>query len=267
MKFALVLAVLAVAVPAFATDLAKVNGTTLTDKDLVGALGGYNDAQRENVLRDKNTRRQVLNSLIDQELLVQEAQKEDLAGDDEYKSALEHFRKQWLVNRLLAKNLSNKLGDKEVHKFYENHKLDYSTDQVHALHILVNDEEAAKDILKKMQGKDDDAFQALAEKMSKDPSAKNNRGDLGTFGRGRMVREFTDAAFSAKEGETVGPIKTSYGYHVIRVISHKVGSPVAFEEIEPRVRNDLRQEIVQNYVGKLKAQAKVEVEDKAVDKN
>ncbi len=255
---------LAVASTAQAAELAKVNGQSISDKDLKTALSGLNEAQRQNVLKDGNTRRQVLNSLIEQEVLVAEAAREKLDQDQEYKDAVAAFRRNFLANRILQKNLGAKMTESAAKKYYESNKRRYSTDQVHAMHILVSDETQAKDLVKKAKEPNAD-FQAMAEKFSKDPSAKNNRGDLGFFGRDRMVSEFTDAAFEAGVGEVVGPVKTSYGYHVIKVIEKKAGKPMTYEEVELRVKNDLRQELTQTYLAGLKKQAKIQVNDKAID--
>jgi peptidyl-prolyl cis-trans isomerase C len=251
---------------AYAVDLAKVNGKVVTDHDLQTALGNLNEGQRANVLKDSNSRRQVLVNVIEQELLVQEAEKEKLDADAEYKASLAAFRKQYLASRVLAKNLSSKFSDSAAKKYYSAHSSRYSTDQVHALHILVSSEAEARELVKKAATLSEDDFQELAEKISKDPSAKNNRGDLGFFGRDRMVSEFTDAAFAGAEGSVVGPVKTSYGYHVIKVIKKKMGKPLEFSEVELRVKNDLRNELTQVYVANLKKQSKVEVDDKAVEK-
>ena len=113
--------------------------------------------------------------------------------------------------------------------------------------------------------KPDADFQALAEKNSKDPSAKSNRGDLGFFGRDRMVKEFTDAAFNAKVGSIVGPVKTTYGYHVIKVIERKSGKVMPFEDVEMRVRTDYRQQLVKNIVAEYKKSAKIQVDDAALN--
>ena len=75
-----------------------------------------------------------------------------------------------------------------------------------------------------------------------------------------MVPEFTEAAFAGSEGEIVGPVKTAYGYHIIKVISKKTGKPLEYDEVELRVKNDLRQELTGVYVANLKKTAKVEVE-------
>lgn len=249
----------------FAVEVAKINEKSITDKDLRSALSGLNEGQREGVLKDANSRRQVLNSIIEQEVLVHEAQKEKLDQDVDFKDAIEAFKKQYLASRVLQKNLGTKFTDEAVKKYYEAHKSRYSTDQVHAMHILVSDEQKAHDLLKMVRAKDAD-FQALAEKYSKDPSAKNNRGDLGFFGRDRMVAEFTEAAFSGKSGEIVGPIKTAYGYHIIKVVEKKLGKLLDFDEVEARVRNELRQDLTQGYVSKLRGQAKVMVHDAVLDK-
>lgn len=250
---------------ASAADLAKVNGKSITDQDLKSALSGLTEGQRSNVLKDVNTRRQILDSLIEQELLTQQGEKEKIDQDEQYKQALAAFRKQYISNKLLEKNLGTKVTDAAVKKYYSANKGKYSTEQVHAMHILVDDEAKAKDLKKQAQAKGAD-FQALAEKHSKDPSAKNNRGDLGFFTRDRMVEEFTSAAFDADKDEIVGPVKTTYGYHVIKVIDKKAGKPMDFGDVEMRVRNDLRQTVIKDYLDKLEKQAKIEVDQKALEK-
>jgi peptidyl-prolyl cis-trans isomerase C len=252
-------------VVAWSMEVAKVNGKTLTDKDMVDSLGTLNETQRKDVMNDPNSRHQVVNSLIDQELLAQEAEKEKLDQDDDYKMAIANFKKQYLSNRVLQRNLSAKFTDSAAKHFYQDNQDRYSTSQVHAMHILVGDETQAREILKMAKDPKND-FQALAEKYSKDPSAKNNRGDIGFFGRDRMVPEFTSAAFDAKEGEIVGPIKTSYGYHIIKVIEKKVGKVLEYSDVEARVKNDLQTELTATYLRKLRAQAKVSIDDKALNK-
>src|SRR5262245_187650 len=97
-----------------ATELAKVNGVSITDADVKGALGSLTEGQRQSVLKDANTRRQILNSLIDQNVIVQEAEKEKLDQDNEYKEAAAAFRRQYLTSRILQKNLAAKLTEKEA---------------------------------------------------------------------------------------------------------------------------------------------------------
>ena len=250
---------------AWSSQVATVNGKSITDKDMVQALGSVNETQRKDVLDDANSRRQLLNSLIEQELLIQESEKEKLDQDSDYKTALEAFRKQYLTNRVLAKNLSGKFTESAAKRYYESHKTRYSTEQVHAMHILVSDETKALEVMKLAEAPNAD-FQALAEKYSKDPSAKNNRGDIGFFGRDRMVSEFTNAAFSAKDGEIVGPVKTAYGYHIIKVVERKPGKVLEYSDVESKVKSDLQQELATTYMTNLRSQAKISIDDKALNK-
>lgn len=261
------LAVLAFPVAALsAAELAKVNGRGITDRDLRLALPGLSEGQRETYLRDPNSRRQVLVELINQELLVQEAEKLKLDQEQGYKDALGAFRRQFLAARVLEKNLASKVTDSAARKYFQANKSRFSTAQVHVQHILSADEGTARSVLAQAKKPEQD-FQALAEKLSRDPSAKNNRGELGLITRDSpFVAEFKDAAFNAPENTIVGPVKTTYGYHVIKVLEKKVGRPLGYDEVELKVRGELRAELVNVYVGDLKNQAKVQVDDKALEK-
>ncbi|HUP58459.1 MAG TPA: peptidylprolyl isomerase [Bdellovibrionota bacterium] len=263
---AAVLSLALVASPALAVEIAKVNGKPLTEKDLNAALAGMTPGQREGLLKDQGARKQMVQNLIDQEVLLQEAEKEKLDQDQEYKEAFAGFRRQFLMNRVLQKSLSGKLTDSAAKKYYEQNKAKFSTDQVHAMHILVKDELEAKELLKKAKAPDAD-FQKLAEQHSKDPSAKNNRGDLGFFTRGTMVEEFTEAAFNAKTGEIIDkPVKTTFGFHIIKVIEKKPGQVMSYTDVENTVKSMLRNELAETYVSKLREQAKISLDTKAIDK-
>lgn len=87
--------------------------------------------------------------------------------------------------------------------------------KIHAAHILVKDQKKAYELLARI--KSGEGFETIAKEYSQCPS-KSKGGDLGTFGRGQMVKKFEDAAFNAKKGEVVGPVKTEFGYHLIKVI-------------------------------------------------
>ena len=250
----------------WAAELAKVNGKQITDRDVQLALSNINEGQKKNLLKDVNSKREIVSSLVEQELLSQEGEKQKLDQDQEYKDALMVFRKQYLATRVLQKNLSSKMSDAAAKKYYDGHKSKYSTDQVHAQHILLSDEKDAKEVLKRAQAPNAN-FQELAEKLSKDPSAKNNRGDLGVINRDSpFVPEFKDAAFAGAKGSIVGPIKTMYGYHVIKVVDKRVGKPLEYHEVELRVKNDMRQDLVQAYLADIKKTAKIQIDEKAIEK-
>lgn len=249
-----------------AVEVAKVNGRPITTRDMNNALMGYNEGQRANLLKDPNSRRQVLSQLIEQEVLASQAEKEKIDQDADFKEIMAGFRKQLLSNRLLMRSLQSKVTEASAKAYYNKNKLRYSTDEVHVQHILATDEAKAREILKAVKAPDAD-FMAIAEKQSADPSAKDNRGDLGIVRRDSpFAPEFKNAAFAGAKGDIVGPVKTEYGYHLVKVVDKKLGRILNYEEVELQVKEALRAELAREYVNSLKAQAKIAIDDKALDK-
>lgn len=255
-----------VATAGSAKDLAKVNGRQVTDKDLKQALGAFNEGQRENILKDLNSRRMVLNNAIDQELLAQKGEELKLDQEAEFKEMTANFRKQLLANMVLQKKLATNMTPAQLKKYYDLHEPKYSTDQVHVQHILASSEEEARKFLKMAQEEGAD-FQKIAEQHSKDPSAKNNRGDLGFVTRDLFVEDFTDPVFIAKTGSIIGPIKTLYGYHIVKVLDRKAGKHQEYSEVELRVRQALQQELGRKYALELRKEAKLEINEAALKSN
>jgi peptidyl-prolyl cis-trans isomerase D len=146
-----------------------------------------------------------------------------------------------------------KIDDKELQSYYDQHKDEFNQEeQVRARHILVqvNDQrsdaaakqriEEAKQRLEK--GAD---FAAVAREFSEDTASKANGGDLGYFGRNRMVKEFADAAFGAQPGKLVGPVKSSFGYHLIEVTDRRPGGLRPFAEVREQIQARLASQRVQ----------------------
>jgi peptidyl-prolyl cis-trans isomerase C len=252
------------ALSASAVDVAKVNGKVITDKDVKASLATFNEGQRRQILSDLGTRREVVNNLVDQELLIQEAEKEKLDKSADFAAAYRNFRRQYLTDKVLAKNVRPKMSEAAAKRYYTRNRRHYSTDKVQVQHILLSDEKTALEILKKAKARGAD-FQKLAETYSKDPSAKNNRGDIGVITRDSpFVEAFKNAAFAAKKGEIIGPVKTQFGYHVIKVVDKSTGKILNYDEVELRVKADLQRQMVQNYVTQLKKKAGVSIDEKAI---
>lgn len=239
-----------------AGTLATVNGKVITDEDLNALISSLPQYQKDLALKDANTHRQLVQDLVDQELMIQESQSKKLDSTKEFKEVMNNLRKQALVNALVSKQLAPKVSEEAVKDYFSKKKTHYSTDQVHAQHILVASEKEAEAILLEVKKPGVD-FQKVAETKSKDPSAKNTRGDVGFFSRTMFDQAFTDAAFGAAAGDIVGPVKTAFGYHVIKVIERKVGKIPEFAEIEQQVRSDYQRELLRNYVIELRKKAKI----------
>jgi len=143
------------------------------------------------------------------------------------------------VNKLLEPKI--KITENEMKNYFEENKDDFKQEeQVKASHILVDDEETAKEIKQKLDNGED--FAELAKKYSTDPTTKDKGGDLGYFTKGKMEKEFENAAFSLKVGEISNPVKTQYGYHIIKVVDKKEGKEANYEESKEEIKEKLFEE-------------------------
>jgi peptidyl-prolyl cis-trans isomerase C len=130
-----------------------------------------------------------------------------------------------------------------------------SGDQVKARHILLDNEEKALQIIKNLQ--DGEEFSKLASEHSTGPSAASG-GDLGWFGEGQMVPEFSKAAFALNPGDIVTqPVKTQFGWHVIMVEDRKIAAPPSFEESKEQLASDMSQTLLKQMIEELRAKAKI----------
>ncbi|CAN5612288.1 peptidylprolyl isomerase [soil metagenome] len=132
----------------------------------------------------------------------------------------------------------------EIQAFYdENKELQFATPEQRCIsHILFNKDQEQKAEEVKQQLQDGGNFAELAKEFSQDPGSKEEGGDLGCQGEGSFVPEFEEAAFSADEGEVVGPVETEFGYHVIKVTETRPAETAPLEEVKPQIREQLAQE-------------------------
>lgn len=168
---------------------------------------------------------------------------------------------------LLINELQNKIvesvtvSDEDALSYYnKNQDVFVREERVEASHILVEKEETAREVLKKLN--EGSKFDELAKEYSIDGSAQNG-GKLGFFTRGRMVKPFEEAAFSMKIGQVSEPVKTEYGYHIIMVTDKEEESVISFEESREEIKNALlnqkKAETLNNYINDLRENAEVEI--------
>ncbi len=213
-----------------------------------------------------------------------------LAEESKKISEVDNSKVKWLGNfqmdSVLKEALLNVEANESLRKInfeatakdlYEKQKNQFLTEeQVHVAHILLstrgkNESEVKKKILKiRDEAKSSEDFLALAKRYSEDPSAKRNSGDLGYFGRGKMVKPFELTAFELKKGEISEPVKTPFGYHILKLIDKKGGLPRDFKEVKPAIISELKKQLAsKNKVDRLDQIAEaatIKPDQEAVDK-
>lgn len=234
----LLLALVAVAaIPAFAQNVATVNGkaipATRVDQIVkqVVAQGKQADSPqlREAIKKD----------LIAREVLIQEADKQGYGTHADVKAAVENARQSIIINAMLAEYVKkNNVTDAEAKAEYDKYKATVGDKEYHARHILVATEAEAKDIIAKLKagGK----FEELA-KVSKDGSAANG-GDLDWANPGSFVKPFSDAMVALKPGQiTETPVKTQFGFHVIKLEEVRPAKVPSFDEVKGQIIEGIQQ--------------------------
>ncbi len=235
-----------------AEELATVNGRAITSEELESKLNTIAPQVREHYTTSAG-KLEVLDNLITGEVVFQESLRQGLDKDKNVLAKLEDAKRQILVSTMVEKLVSEKMGEEQIKKYYDDHKKDFK--QVKASHILVNQEDQAKDVYKQLKAGAD--FSELAKKYSVDTGTKDNGGDLGYFTRGQMVEPFEDMAFSLKVNKFGEPIKTDYGYHIIKVLDIK--DPKKFEEMNSADINNIKGKMLKEEIEKLKKGAKIVV--------
>jgi peptidyl-prolyl cis-trans isomerase C len=201
----------------------------------------------------------VVEFLVERHLLAQLANKEGIAESDDYKRRLAAYQAKALRDSYLSQVISKTVTEDEIKAVYadESKKLT-ETERVRARHILVASEKEAQAVVEKLAK--GEKFEALAKQFSLDGS-KDYGGDLGYFSAPEMVPAFSKAAFELKKGEISKPIKTDFGWHIIRLEDRKQGVAQPYDQVKNAIRNVLVRQKVQEKLASLKDVAKVEIID------
>ncbi len=213
--------------------LATVNGKPITDVDVeafIEALG-----QRGAAYRNPQGEAVILEELISQQLLLADAKKNLLEYEEAFKAQLARMKERMLVDYAIQKVIGKvTVTEEEVRKFYEDNKDQLvGGDTVTASHILVEEEAVALDLIEKIKS-GEMSFEDAAKSFSTCPSGKEG-GSLGEFGKGQMVPEFEAACYAMEVGEISSPVKTQFGYHVIRLDGKKEAAQIPFAEVRERL--------------------------------
>ncbi len=206
-------------------------------------------------------------------ILVSKAAEDKKFGDStEFKRKVDFARKKLLMEGLLQSVGKEALSDAAMHKVYDEAVKQIGEEkEVHARHILfrtpAGDEKASKEAEDKLKAvivrlKKGEDFAKVAAEVTEDPSGKANGGDLGYFSKDQMVPEFSEVAFKLDKGQISEPVKTQFGWHVIKIEDKRVKEPPKFEDVKPQIENFVVRKAQADLVTKLRADAKIERMDK-----
>jgi peptidyl-prolyl cis-trans isomerase C len=200
----------------------------------------------------------LLERLIDSKLVVQEGKKSKTNEDPAFKKRMAFVEEQVLQDYWIQREIAKMVTAEKIQQRYQERlKSMPSEEEVHARHILVSTEDEAKALIAEL--KKGAAFDKLAKDKSTDKASGAEGGDLGWFKKSDMVKEFADAAFNLKKGElSEAPIKTQFGYHVIKVDDRRTAPPPALEELAEQIREELAREAVTAQLDKMRSGAKIE---------
>jgi peptidyl-prolyl cis-trans isomerase C len=260
---------LAAAGPLLAQDkdplLAKVNGTEIHQSDLAiaeeeaGQIPPMSPAAKQDYL---------VQFMADMILVSKAAEAKKMADGADFKRRVAFARNKLLMEQLLQSVGKQALTDAAMHKVYDDAVKQMGQEQeVHARHILIRaaagDEKASKEAESKIKAiiarlKKGEDFAKLASELSEDPSGKANGGDLGYFTKEQMVPEFSDTAFKLDKGQISEPVKTQFGWHVIKVEDKRLKPLPKFEEVKPQIEQYVTRKAQAELVTSLRASAKIE---------
>jgi peptidyl-prolyl cis-trans isomerase C len=200
----------------------------------------------------------LLDRIIDSKLVVQEGKKTKVNDDPAFKKRMAFVEDQVLQDFWIQREVARKVTPEKLQQRYEERlKSMPSEEEVHARHILVSTEDEAKAIIADL--KKGTAFDKLAKEKSTDKASGAEGGDLGWFKKSDMVKEFADAAFALKKDElTETPVKSQFGYHIIKLEDRRKAPPPAFEELSDQLREEMAREVVTAQLDQLRSGAKIE---------
>jgi peptidyl-prolyl cis-trans isomerase C len=249
----------ATATPASPVDpakvIARVNGLDVTEGDL--AVAAADPALQLPNLPDDQKRELLTSYLVDLKLGARAAEAAKIADGAEFARKLAYNRDKTLLDQYLDQEAKKAVTPQAAQALYdETVKTMPPEQEVRARHILVADEDVAKKAQTRVKGGED--FAKVAGELSTDPGSKTDGGDLGFFTKDRMVAPFAEAAFKLEPGQVSDPVKSDFGWHVIKVEEKRTKPVPPLSEMQDQVNTYLERKAQQDLIVGLRASAKIE---------
>lgn len=195
---------------------------------------------------DENIRQNIVRGVISQRVLYEEAEKEGLDKTPEVQTQLAELRRKLLVRALIDRKSKGLVSENDINKEYEAMvRATKGKEEIRARHILVKTKEEAEKAKEELE--DDKAFEEVAKEFSKDPGTAKKGGDLGWFPEGRMVSEFSKAAFGLKKGKISEPVQSPFGWHIIEVTDRRPLKAPTLSEARAEIEAKLQEKKLASY--------------------
>lgn len=236
----------------FDNKAATVNGEKISKSELDDALSSqYGSTVLDTLISDEIIRQEMKKENIkvsDKEIAEEmEAYMDTFGGEDTFNEVLKNsgvdvsIIEKNIMTYLASKKILEpriEITDEEIQTYFDENKDSFDKEEeVAASHILVDDEKTAKEVVKKIE--QDEDFAELAKEYSTDTASKDNGGELGFFAKGDMVKEFEEKAFGMENGDISEPVKTEYGYHIIKVTDKQEPKKAELEEVKEEIKDIL----------------------------
>lgn len=208
---------------------------------------------------DKRIKNNLLRGVANEHMLLKEAKKSPLVDSPDVRERVRSAENQILIQEFLKEKTEGAVTEDKIKAAYEEQlkSRPANKEEVHARHILVKTEAEANALEKKL--KKGASFEALAKEKSEDKASGLQGGDLGWFDETKMTPEFSRAAFALKEGQISDPVKTDFGWHILKVEERRKAPPLSFEQMHDEIKNQLGRKAVADYVKSISQGVKVSV--------
>jgi peptidyl-prolyl cis-trans isomerase C len=240
--------------------LARVDGSPVTEADV--ALAAEDPALSLPAMDEAQKRDIIVGYLVDLKIGAKAAEAAKVGEGPEFARKLAYFRDKLLLDEYLEREVKKAVTPEATRKLYDETIKNVKPEpEVRARHILVETEDEAKKAQGRLRGGED--FAKVAGELSKDPGSKTDGGDLGFFTQDRMVQPFAEAAFKLEPGKVSDPVKSQFGWHLIKVEEKRMKPIPPYEEMKEQVETYLTRKAQQDLVLALRQKAKVERLDEA----
>ena len=235
--------------------VAKVNDTDITEADVIMALTDLGESIQQ--IPEAQRREYAISYITDIRLAAKAARDAKLTDDADFKRRLGYQTDRMLFEEFNAVEAKKAVTDTSMRALYADTVKSLKPEtEVRASHILVETEDQAKDIVKRLKAGED--FAKLAAELSKDPGSGKQGGDLGFFTKERMVPEFSTAAFALAPGQISDPVKSQFGFHVIKMTEKREKPVPTYEEVKDQIEQFMFRRTQQETLKTLRSTAKIE---------